>query len=264
MPSLSLGAAALISSRSPSSASIWQSSDQIEMRDRRLRFGEATRDGLAHAVMGNLGEGAGLEQLLDHLVRHAGRERRASARGGACAAGAAGVAAPPASADFTSCSTIRPCGPEPLTRRCRCRRPWRCAARAAKRRRAPPCPLARCACRLRRAAEGRRCGAAAQARRWASISRRRRRRLRLSLAVVGGLGRRQPEPCSARRRPLPRRPRDGFGVLALGRDHADRAGSPAHRPCPPAPRSWQARPRRPPRPPSSPCRSRSRRSRRRT
>ena len=100
------------------------------MRDRLLRLEQAAGDHLAHAVVRHFLVAAGLEELLDRLVRGACRHRRSSGRsrgrlgsGGAAAAGAGADAAgavfavPPSIAARTSRSTMRPCGPEPRSRR---------------------------------------------------------------------------------------------------------------------------------------------------
>ena len=91
---------------------------QVEMRHRLLRLDEALGDGLAHAVEGHFLVGARLEHRLDLIGAHAlSKLRRSGLGGGAAAAAAAGAAAgfapPPETAERTSFSTMRPCGPEP-------------------------------------------------------------------------------------------------------------------------------------------------------
>ena len=118
LPSLSFGAAALISSRAASSLPMLQSTRQIEMRNGLLRLRQPLRDDLAHIVVRHDLVGAGLEQRADFFVGwrlsqarcRSGRRRRRGRRPreleGLC----------PLSPPSMSRAMTRPCGPVPWMR----------------------------------------------------------------------------------------------------------------------------------------------------
>ena len=250
LPSLSFGAAALMSVRSASSASISVSIGQVEMRDRLLRLDQPPGDDLADVVVRDDLVAARLEEL-HHLARRScsARRRRGGAGAGAAAGAALASAPPPALAASMSDLTTRPCGPEPFT--AATSMPLSLARRRASgeaKTRPPPLVAATGGGRLPAgAAAGLALEAAAGAgAAFASVpGSRRSGRL--------GLGR------GRRRGRRGGRVLDRALVLALVEQHGDRRvdgdvlGALGHQDL------AHASPRRPPRLPSSPCRSRSRR-----